>query len=163
MSLSKWAGVHPYVADRVRWILGIADQYGGKYTVLSGVRTNSKQFELWKDQYGTGRVAAAPGCSQHNYGFAMDVHFPDPAWSNWFGQVASQIGLMEVAGDPGHVQVWPGWKFMEILQPYAVCPDRKYTAAMGAFDTYQAAIRECAAAPGRFGSNFDESCVFLGS
>lgn len=124
MSLSNFGGVHPYVADRVRFLLRIADRYGGQYQVLSGQRTLDKQWELLntvKD-----RPVAFPGCSQHNYGLAMDVRFRDPRWQRFFQEAARAIGLVTVAGDPNHVQAIPGNVFRRETELRNLCPSPGY-------------------------------------
>lgn len=122
MPLSKYTGVHPYVAERVRYILSFADEAGANYWITSGDRSHMEQACLYdtEDRW----PVARPGCSQHEYGLAMDVVMQDGRWQDWFLQSARNVGLVTVAGDRVHVQAIPGGQFIEILAPFGVCPDR---------------------------------------
>jgi len=102
-------------------LLRIADRYGGKYTILSGYRSLNKQFKLWEAQ--TSTPAAFPGCSQHNYGLAVDVSFTDNRWQRWFMGNAQKIGLQTVVGDRNHLQVLPGADFRRRAEGSGLCPD----------------------------------------
>lgn len=124
MTLSKFAGVHPYVTARVRYILGVADRHGARYTVTSGRRTQAAQANLWVKQ--TRLPAAFPGCSSHEYGLAMDVKFRDPRWQNLFQQVARAIGLSTVPSDEVHVQGLPSSVVVPILKNRGLCPSWGY-------------------------------------
>jgi len=120
MSLSKFAGVHPWVQERVRAILDIADRYGGRYTVTSGVRTKAAQQTLYFDR----KTNTPPGCSQHEYGLAMDVQFQAPlqaAWQDYYQQGARYLGLTTVPGDDVHVQAFPGSFFRNWAVDARVC------------------------------------------
>jgi len=124
VSLSKWSGVHPYVAERVRYLLQIADRYGSRYTVTSGKRTSAKQQELYR---GRGPFPVAqPGCSQHEYGLAMDVSFRDPRWQNWYLEAARIVGLVTVPDDPVHVQAARGSAFRPVVEQMGLCPDPRF-------------------------------------
>jgi len=125
VSISKWAGIHPYVSARVKLILDTADRYGGRYSILSGVRTAAKQFELW-NRPGRLTPTAFPGCSQHQFGLAMDVQFQNKAWQDWYGASARNIGLTTVSLDPNHVQAVPGSRFQSVAAAVGVCPDPFY-------------------------------------
>jgi len=104
------------------------DYYGGQAVYLSGFRTRREQVDLWNA--GTGlsgsrRPVAKPGCSQHEYGMAVDVTFvpgfksigipPGLPLSNVYPEfaesIASLVGLQTVSGDRGHFQVFPGTQF----------------------------------------------------
>jgi len=109
----------------VRHILRVADQYGGKYTVLSGVRTAAEQFALW-NRPGRLLPTAFPGCSQHQFGLAMDVKFENKPWQDWYGASARNLGLTTVPRDPNHVQAVPGATFQNVAAAVGVCPDSFY-------------------------------------
>ncbi len=124
MSLSKWSGIHPYVAERVRYLLSLADRHGGRYTVLSGGRSLAKQWELYQAQ--TTIPAAFPGCSQHQYGLAMDVKFTDPEWQEWYLASARKIGLQTVSFDPNHIQAISRGSFYPFVNQAGLCPNPYY-------------------------------------
>jgi len=115
--------VHPWVADRIRYILDYADNWNPRYSITSGVRTAPEQFELYRTP---GLLAAQVGCSQHQYGFATDVSFEDPNWQNWYLASARNFGLITVAGDDVHVQAFLGSTFREVVADLGYCPDRRY-------------------------------------
>jgi len=121
--------VHPWVADRVRYILDYADNFGPRYSMTSGVRTAPEQFELFRRP---GTVAAQVGCSQHQYGLAVDVWFENPNWQNWYLASARNFGLTTIAADPVHVQAFPGQKFREYVAALGYCPDLRYHGPGGA-------------------------------
>lgn len=126
MGLSKFSGVHPFVADRVRYLLDIADRHGGRYQVTSGVRTGQKQWELYAQNAWSGTPTAEPGCSQHQYGLAMDVQFTRDIWQKWFIRNGVNVGLTSVRGDPVHLQAIPGGQFRAAVEPLNICPDPRY-------------------------------------
>jgi len=124
VSLSKWSGIHPYVADRVRYLISIANRYGAQPRVISGKRSQAKQWRLYNENVGI--PTAFPGCSQHEYGLAMDVEFPTRAWQNWYQQSASRIGLTTVTNDPHHVQALPAAVIRPILTGRGLCPSKSF-------------------------------------
>lgn len=124
VSLSKFSRVHPYVTDRVRYLLRIADRYGGRHTVTSGYRTAFDQQRLFRTIRNV--PVAEPGCSQHEYGLAVDVKFSDPRWQNWYLRAARALGLTTVSDDPVHVQAVPGSAFRPIVTRAGLCPDPRF-------------------------------------
>jgi len=134
VSISKWVGVHPFVADRVRYILRVADAYGGNHTVTSGVRTAQRQFDIWHDPR-RDFPAAFPGCSQHQYGLAMDVKFQKNDWQQWYLASARNLGLTTVPNDPVHVQGVPGATFRDLTSRLNLCPDPWYVKLEVAIET----------------------------
>lgn len=124
MSLSKFSQIHPYVSRRVKFLLEIADRHGGKYTVTSGNRTPDEQARLMCR--GRGHIVAKPGCSQHQYGLAMDVAFKDPRWQDWYLQGARKIGLVTVGKDRVHVQALPANVIVPFLERLNLCPTPRY-------------------------------------
>jgi len=126
MSLSSRAplgGVHPWLAERIRFILDYADNWGPAYTITSGVRTANEQFFLFNTP---GVVAAQVGCSQHQYGLAVDVYFEDPGWQQWYLSSTRNFGMTTLTEDPVHVQVFPGQTFREWVAAAGYCPDTRY-------------------------------------
>lgn len=119
-------GVEPWLAVRVRWLGAVIGAYGGVQIYLSGVRDREAQqilFDRVRD-----RPVAAPGCSQHQYGYAVDVawallreespigEFSPKEINQLMSALGSQIGLVTVQRDPGHFQIFPGSEF----KPWAV-------------------------------------------
>jgi len=113
--------VHPALAERMRFMRQVIDFWGGGQIYLSGFRSIEQQEQLFNRD--TQRPTAAPGCSQHQYGFAVDVIW-NPIFD--FGRniaihgkelvevmsnLGRQLGLTVVANDPGHFQVFPGAQF----------------------------------------------------
>lgn len=99
----------------------VINAWGGVQIYLSGNRTEAEQQRL----FDTLRMkpVAAPGCSQHQYTYAADV-----AWGllreesalggynkreieDLMGAVGRSVGLVTVANDRGHFQIFPGSEF----------------------------------------------------
>jgi len=123
--------VHPWLAERLLFLEQIADFYGGRVGYSSGFRTVDRQAALFRQLRGI-RPVARPGCSQHQYGFAADLFYIPPVefgaefmrnFTNLMEDFARQLGLRTVAGDPGHLQVFPGSEFREWAQSWDICPD----------------------------------------
>lgn len=77
-----------------RGLLDVADQHRISYTITSTRRSLSQQRRLY-NLYLAGRhplPVAPPGCSQHNYGLAMDVVIPNEADRRWLGFVWKHWG-----------------------------------------------------------------------
>ncbi len=120
-------GVHPWVAARIDYILDYADQWGPNYSITSGVRTAQEQWELFSRP---NTIAAEVGCSQHQYGFAVDVWFEDPAWQQWYLSSARNFGLTTIPGDPVHIQAIPGRTFRQWTSAAGACPDPRYPTSV---------------------------------
>lgn len=100
--------------------------WGGRQFYHSGVRTAERQRELYDTP--SKRPVAFPGCSQHQFGFAVDVswfpimNFADnigmsgPATNRLMEDLGRHIGLVTVANDVGHFQIYPGSTF----RPWAI-------------------------------------------
>jgi len=107
---------------------------GGVQIYLSGFRTDAEQQRLFQ-RAGT-RPVAAPGCSQHQYGYAVDLawgllreespigHFSPKEIESFMGEVGRILGLTTVARDPGHFQIFPGADFRNwaVLSGFCVPP-----------------------------------------
>jgi len=123
MGLGKLGSLHPYVRDRLGYILAVADWYGGNYEVTSGFRTEAEQRDLIRQ----GKTTTAPGCSQHQYGLAADVKFANDIWQEWYLAAARQLGLVTVSNDPVHIQTFPGADFREWAVGRRFCiPERSF-------------------------------------
>lgn len=139
MSLGIKAGLHPYLRERIQWVEDVIEYYGGTAWYSSGLRTRAEQkrlFDKGREFPGSRAVVAVPGCSQHEYGFAVDVSFLPgagaaglppglparniyPEYADYF---ASLVGLVSVANDPGHYQIYPGSEFRKLAQDLGACP-----------------------------------------
>jgi len=124
MSLSEsqaLTNVNPALAERIRYMGALIDYWGGKQGYLSGVRSLDKQRQLFNTL--TDRPVAAPGCSQHQYGFAVDVFWlpiisfrfniqmTGRQTNQFMETVGEALGLKTVQNDLGHFQIFPGPQF----------------------------------------------------
>lgn len=127
MSLSQSRiinSVHPWLGARLKWLGEVARIVGSGQTLISGIRTEERQLQLYNSS--STRPVAFPGCSQHQYGFAADAQYLPislvsskgrPAVStakqttSFFNSAARHVGLTLVAGDDGHYQIYPGNQF----------------------------------------------------
>jgi len=116
--------VHPWLRVRVEWLSEVARIIGSGQTLISGNRTRQEQQELF-GRLGS-RPVAAPGCSQHQYGFAVDATYlpsvfvsskgrpllsPIEETNRFMENAAHHVSLTTVSNDPGHLQVYPGAQF----------------------------------------------------
>lgn len=137
--------VHPWLADRLRWLGEVARISGGKQTLISGRRSLSEQRNLYNNA--TVAVAAYPGCSQHNYGMAADADwdiiiqnrpltifgipvpkapptvrvFTQQETNSYMESAARSVNLQVVSGDPGHMQMYPGSTFRNFVVGRGLC------------------------------------------
>lgn len=138
MSLSEsraLTGVHPWLAVRIRFLREVIDIWGGGQRYLSGVRTREQQELLFRTP--SERPVAIPGCSQHQYGFAVDllwlpiinfaqnIQLTGKQTDDAMIALGQRLGLITVARDPGHFQVFPGSEFRTWAVASGLCdPDR---------------------------------------
>jgi len=126
MSLSTQARLsvlQPFMSQRIGFILAVAEHYGGKFVITSVNRSAAQQSSLYQ---APGSLAVFPGCSQHQYGLAVDVLFERQDWQNWYLAMSRNFGLTTVDGDPVHVQGVSGARFRESALPLGLCPDPAY-------------------------------------
>jgi len=114
-----------------------------------------EQLHLY-DSVSSGRPVAYPGCSQHNYGFAVDGSWDlitqvtakgrpkifGPAETIAFmNSAARHAGLHLVANDTGHFQVYPGIQFKEWAVSWGYCnpnpPTPRWILQQAARDQFQ--------------------------
>jgi len=113
----------------------VAALVGSNQNAFSGRRSLAEQRKLY-ETISTGRPVAYPGCSQHNYGFAVDVSwtpivqvthkgrmkvFTPSETLNFMNSAARHVGLTLVAGDDGHFQIYPGIQFKEWAVSFGLC------------------------------------------
>ena len=119
----------------MQWLGDVAKLYGGIQLLISGNRTSAEQLRLYNFQ--SKRPAAYPGCSQHQYGFAADANwlpfttvtskgkalvYGQEETDRFMNSAARHAGLTLVAGDQGHVQMYPGLQFREYVVRLGLCP-----------------------------------------
>jgi len=117
---SQLAGTNPYFRWAVEYILDYAGRAGAHFHITSVNRTAQQQWDLWT---APNSLAVQPGCSQHQYGAAVDVWFERSDWQRWWGASARNFGLTTVRGDPVHAQLVPGADFREWSTSQGLCPD----------------------------------------
>ena len=100
------AGMHPQLYQRLD---SLAQVLGQPLRVASGWRTRHEQEGLYQQFLGgTGNLAAVPGTSQHEIGFAADVYVGSVALADYRGAAdqAATLGLhFPVAGEAWHVEL----------------------------------------------------------
>ena len=148
--------VHPWFGARLQWLARVATLYGGVQLLISGNRTVEEQRKLYRA--GGDRPVAAPGCSQHQYGYAADAVwqpfqqitskgkgfiFSQEETNRTMSEAAAIAGLTTVSNDPGHLQVFNGVQFKSWATRMGFCarPNRmdEYVRCLnnvsGAFNT----------------------------
>jgi len=116
--------VHPWLGVRLKWLAEVAKIVGSSQILISGNRTKEEQRRLF-GRLGS-RPVAAPGCSQHQYGFAADASYlpsffvtskgraqtdPQIETDQFMQSAAHHVNLTTVTNDPGHLQIYPGAEF----------------------------------------------------
>lgn len=149
--------VHPWLGARLKWLGEVAKVVGSSQQLISGNRTKAEQRALF-GRLGE-RPVAAPGCSQHQYGFAADAQYfratgitskgrgviaSQNETDRFFASAAHHVSLTTVAGDPGHLQIYPGGQFREWAERTGRCDPRQ----LGGFnielvDRSNRAFRDC--------------------
>jgi len=129
------SSLHPWLGVRLEWMGEVARIVGSKQNLFSGFRSYEEQLALY-DRLPTGRPVAYPGCSQHNYGFAADGSwdlitqvtskgrpkiFTSAETVAFMNSAARHVGLVLVANDDGHFQVYPGIQFKEWAVSWGFC------------------------------------------
>lgn len=117
------AGVHPALKARVQLILNVAARHGGDYRVSSGLRSREQQDSLFCSP--NPFPVARPGCSQHEYGFAVDVVFSRQDWQRWYLAVGGLLGLSTVPNDPVHLQLFPSAIWSRAMRRYPPCRESR--------------------------------------
>jgi len=127
--------VHPWLGVRLEWMGQVADLVGSRQQLFSGLRTLEQQRLLY-NTLAPFKPVAYPGCSQHNYGFAADAFwdritqisakgriklFTEAETVSFMNQAARHVGLILVANDDGHFQVYPGIQFKEWAVSWGLC------------------------------------------
>jgi len=126
--------IHPWLRVRVEWLAEVARIIGSGQTLISGTRTRDEQQILF--DLPLNRPVAAPGCSQHQYGFAVDATYlpsffvtskgrpqtnPQLETNTFMQDAAHHVNLTTVANDPGHLQVYPGGQFRDWAIGQGLC------------------------------------------
>jgi LAS superfamily LD-carboxypeptidase LdcB len=109
---SKLSTLSPYFGPYIEWLLDYADSQGVSVSVLSAYRTFEDQQRAAAQAKASGRPAAAPGRSAHNYGLAVDLMGGDHSSSaqhEWLMQVGRAMGFYFYPGDRPHFE-HPQWR-----------------------------------------------------
>jgi len=120
---SRLSGLNPYFGWAVEYILTYAQRSGANFSITSVNRTAQEQWALFDSP---NSLAVLPGCSQHQYGAAVDVVFSRQDWQRWWLASARNFGLTTVIGDLWHAQLVPGARFREWSRSQGLCPDPRY-------------------------------------
>lgn len=127
--------VHPWLGARLKWLGEVARIVGSSQQLISGNRTQAEQTKLFNTVFD--RPVAAPGCSQHQYGFAADAQYfratgitskgrgivaSQNETDRFFQSAANHVGLTTVNNDPGHLQIYPGAQFRSWAVARGLCP-----------------------------------------
>lgn len=149
--------VHPWLRVRLEWLAEVATIIGSGQTLISGNRTRSEQADLF-GRLGS-RPVAAPGCSQHQYGFAADATYlpsvfisskgrpllsPIAETNLFMKNAAHHVNLTTVENDPGHVQIYPGAQFRNWAESQGFCdPIQLAGFNIETVDAANRAYRDC--------------------
>jgi len=149
--------VHPWLGVRLKWLAEVATIVGSSQILISGNRTREEQRELF-GRLGS-RPVAAPGCSQHQYGFAADASYlpsvfitskarplltPTEETNRFMESAAHHVSLTTVANDPGHLQIYPGAQFRSWAVGRGLCnPVQLSGFNIESVDAANRAYRDC--------------------
>ena len=80
--LSKVRSTHQDLQPWFYWIISLATAQGWDVDVTSGFRSMAEQERLYNRWLSGSQSlhAARPGCSQHNYGYALDLVVSGDFW-----------------------------------------------------------------------------------
>ena len=114
-------GMDPRVLSALKQIQEEARRRGIQTSLISGFRTYQDQVELSANAEAdrTGQplpyparghvpMAAAPGTSLHEKGFAFDLQAADPSKQPELWQIGHTLGLKTISGDPNHFELAGG-------------------------------------------------------
>ncbi len=107
--MANLLGLHPEVRRRVEAMVGELRRVGYEVTVTSAYRSRADQQRLWAHRATNRYPVAPPGCSTHEYGFAVDLV------TNYDGDLrdlGESFGLVWAGPrDRVHFDVWgPSWR-----------------------------------------------------
>jgi len=135
------SSLDPWLRIAMEWMEANVEYYGGDFVYVSGFRSTDDQRDLYRARRSNPRPVAYPTCSQHEYGYAVDIGFV--AGGNPFGDryqfgfpsqvkqfteaMAKSLGLTFFESDPGHFQMYPTEEFKHWLNQFGIClPPRQY-------------------------------------
>jgi len=114
--------VHPEVRTRWAALEQAVRRAGYRVTVTSGYRSIEHQRRLYaaRQRGEAPYPVAPPGCSEHQYGLAVDAVMTLPrdwiqGWARWFGLVWAG------AGDPVHFGVFTGPQWRALRSEFRLC------------------------------------------
>ena len=132
------SGLDPWLRVRIQYLEDITLFNHGTFLYFSGARSIAEQAEIFESRiFRPRRPVAQPGCSQHNVGWAVDVGIFGPLETEDFTtdeftraviSLGQEIGLVTVARDPGHFQIYPGAEYRAAAESAGICPDPGWIA-----------------------------------
>jgi len=147
--IGRLSGVNPYLQEAMGWLSDLFDSWGGSSTFWSGYRSNADQRELF--DYCRRREpsitkfpavpcpfpVATPGCSQHEYGFAVDASFFSDrggVWTAYAQELARDYwGLHRIPGDTNHFQMYSSQQWLPWVKEIGNCRPEPRQAAIPFF------------------------------
>lgn len=146
------------------WLERLLESWGGSVTYWSGYRSNADQKELF--EFCRAREpsvtkfpsvpcpfpVATPGCSQHEYGFAVDATFFGPGGEIWTdyaqGLARDYWGLSQISGDQNHFQMYPSAEFLPWARESGDCRPVPKLSAVSRFGYVPRRTAEAICGPG---------------
>jgi D-alanyl-D-alanine dipeptidase len=107
--MANLLGLHPEVRRRVDAMVEALRHAGYQVTITSAYRSPADQERLYRGRSSNRYPVAPPGCSTHEYGFAVDLVTD---YDGDLGELGEDFGLVWAgARDPVHFDVWGGaWR-----------------------------------------------------
>jgi len=174
-------GVDPYLQEAIGWIGSVIESWGGIEYIFSGRRTRQDQQDIWQDCFDRNRTltkspfppcpypVATPGCSQHEYGFAVDAGYSGPPsglmttpdWTGYAQVLARDYwGMSTVAGDPYHFAMYPTSQFLPWAKETGQCVTAPRLSLMqSSAQTWQDCLLEAVRANARGERGTTRSCA----
>ncbi len=95
--------LHPWTKNAVQGFRRDVHALGGESRLISGFRGSQQQEDLCRS-LPPGRPCAKPGCSQHQWGFAVDMRTSLPTLNRELMCQAVCVGLFPETGSAGRIQ-----------------------------------------------------------
>jgi D-alanyl-D-alanine dipeptidase len=107
--MANLLGLHPEVRRRVDAMVEALRGAGYSVTITSAYRSPAEQKRLWAKRAVNPFPVAPPGCSTHEYGFAVDLVTD---YDGDLGDLGDDFGLIWAGPrDRVHFDVWgPAWR-----------------------------------------------------
>jgi hypothetical protein len=106
--LADTSDLNPLYQARLQKFMQAAQQAGIQSDIISGYRTNAEQAALYDKYQHGGNLAAPPGGSMHNYGFAADLSSKNLPGLDQFAAAHPEYGIYNnPKADAPHFQMFP--------------------------------------------------------